>query len=302
MTQKDRKTPPLTVLDVSRWQGRIDWDAVQRSGKIDGVMLRVLGSKNGKPYLDPMFEENYAACTSRGIPVGGYYYTCAVTPRQTAEELAALRAALEGKTFQYPLAIDVESAGLRVLAPEALAARVAEAAAQLEAWNLYAMVYTYTNFADTALAMDALTAYDLWLADYPPPRDVAVHQQRPGGGHRRPCGSERRRQGLPRDLQTHRPRHLPSGLSRTQTKGNFMNHKIAPATIARTAALALALTNQVLSATGHAMLPIESAQLEQLVSTGLTVAAALISWWKNNSFTPEAIEADDYFCKLKEHK
>ena len=89
MTQKDHKTPPLTVLDVSRWQGRIDWDAVQRSGKIDGVMLRVLGSKNGKPYLDPMFEEHYAACTSRGIPVGGYYYTCAVTPQQTAEELAA---------------------------------------------------------------------------------------------------------------------------------------------------------------------------------------------------------------------
>ena len=50
MTQKDRKTPPLTVLDVSRWQGRIDWDAVQRSGKIDGVMLRVLGSKNGKSW------------------------------------------------------------------------------------------------------------------------------------------------------------------------------------------------------------------------------------------------------------
>lgn len=81
-----------------------------------------------------------------------------------------------------------------------------------------------------------------------------------------------------------------------------MNHKIAPATIARTAALALALTNQVLSATGHAMLPIGSAQLEQLVSTGLTVAAALISWWKNNSFTPEAIEADDFLCQLKEHK
>ena len=69
--------------------------------------------------------------------------------------------------------------------------------------------------------------------------------------------------------------------------------------IACTAALALALTNQILSATGHAVLPIESAQLEQLVSTGLTVAAALVSWWKNNSFTPEAIEADDYFYKLK---
>ena len=113
-----------TIMDVSRWQGRIDWDAVKRSGKIDGVMLRVLGRKGGKPYLDPYFARNYAECARLGIPVGGYYYTCAVTPRQTAQELAALRAALEGKTFQYPLAIDVESAGLRVLAPEALAARV----------------------------------------------------------------------------------------------------------------------------------------------------------------------------------
>ena len=163
------------IMDVSRWQGRIDWDAVKRSGKIDGVMLRVLGSKGGKPYVDPAFERNYAACTARGIPVGSYYYTCAVTPRQTAKELAALCAALEGKTFQYPLAIDVESAGLRVLAPEALAARVAEAAAQLEAWGLYAMVYTYTNFANMALDMDALTAYDLWIADYRGHRPTRKH-------------------------------------------------------------------------------------------------------------------------------
>lgn len=308
MTQKDRKTPPLTVLDVSRWQGRIDWDAVQRSGKIDGVMLRVLGSKNGKPYLDPMFEENYAACTSRGIPVGGYYYTCAVTPRQTAEELAALRAALEGKTFQYPLAIDVESAGLRVLAPEALAARRGRSrrpARSVEPLRHGLHLHEFRGHCPCDGRPHRLRPLARRLPrqmPHPPPRDVAVHQQRPGGGHRRPRGSERRHQGLPRDLHTHRPRHLPSGLSRAQTKGDFMNHKIAPATIARTAALALALTNQVLSATGHAMLPIESAQLEQLVSTGLTVAAALISWWKNNSFTPEAIEADDYFCKLKEHK
>ena len=69
---------PRTILDVSRWQGRIDWDKVRTSGKIDGVMLRVLGSKGGKPYIDQAFERNYAACTARGIPVGGYYYTCAV--------------------------------------------------------------------------------------------------------------------------------------------------------------------------------------------------------------------------------
>ena len=83
---------------------------------------------------------------------------------------------------------------------------------------------------------------------------------------------------------------------------NTTHCRISAATIARTAALALALTNQVLSACGKPMLPIESAELEQLVSTGLTIAAALASWWKNNSFTPEAIEADSYLCQLRDHK
>ena len=163
------------IMDVSRWQGSIDWDAVKRSGKIDGVMLRVLGSKGGKPYVDPAFERNYAACTARGIPVGGYYYTCATTPQQTAAELAALRAALADKNFQLPIAVDAEDPKLRGLTPAKLSARVAEAAAQLEAWGLYAMVYTYTNFADTALDMAALAAYDLWIADYRGTRPTRKH-------------------------------------------------------------------------------------------------------------------------------
>ena len=163
------------IMDVSRWQGSIDWDAVKRSGKIDGVMLRVLGNKNGKPYLDPYFARNYAECARLGIPVGGYYYTCAVTQRQTEEELAALKIALRGKTFQLPLAIDVEDPRLRSLAPAKLSALVARAADQLEAWGLYAMVYTYTNFADTALDMAALAAYDLWIADYRGKRPTRRH-------------------------------------------------------------------------------------------------------------------------------
>ena len=49
-------------------------------------------------------------------------------------------------------------------------------------------------------------------------------------------------------------------------------------TIARTACLALALTNQILSAAGKPVLPIEDSQLESLVTTGLTVAASLAAW------------------------
>ena len=161
---------PRTILDVSRWQGRIDWDKVKAAGLVSGVMIRAMGnSKEGKPskpYIDPFFARNYAECQRLGIPVGGYYYTCATTPQQTAAELAALRAALADKNFQLPIVVDAEDPKLRSLTPAKLSARVAEAAAQLEAWGLYAMVYTYTNFADTALDMAALAAYDLWIADY----------------------------------------------------------------------------------------------------------------------------------------
>lgn len=78
----------------------------------------------------------------------------------------------------------------------------------------------------------------------------------------------------------------------------MLNNKISAGTIARTAVLLLALTNQVLSALGKSPLPIESAELEQLVTAGITTVAALIAWWKNNSFTQAAIEADKTYDKL----
>ena len=64
-----------------------------------------------------------------------------------------------------------------------------------------------------------------------------------------------------------------------------LSNKISAATLARTAVLLLALTNQVLSAMGKPVLPIESTTVEQLVTAGITTVAALINWWKNNSFT-----------------
>ena len=53
---------------------------------------------------------------------------------------------------------------------------------------------------------------------------------------------------------------------------------------------------------GKLILPIESAQLEQIVSTGITTVAALVSWWENNSFTKEAIQADAEYERLKNQK
>ena len=74
---------------------------------------------------------------------------------------------------------------------------------------------------------------------------------------------------------------------------------VTAGTIARTACLQLALPNQVLSALGKPVLPIESATVEQLVTAGITTVTALVAWWKNNSFTPAALEADKTFDRLK---
>ncbi|MEA4912187.1 MAG: phage holin [Oscillospiraceae bacterium] len=76
--------------------------------------------------------------------------------------------------------------------------------------------------------------------------------------------------------------------------------KIKSETIIRTAVLALALVNQLLSAAGKSVLPIDDEQLSTLLSTAFTAAAALWSWWKNNSFTQQAIEADAYLQALRQ--
>lgn len=72
-------------------------------------------------------------------------------------------------------------------------------------------------------------------------------------------------------------------------------------TIIRTIILLLALVNQILTSTGHSVIPIEDAQITELISLIFTIVASVWAWWKNNSFTKNAIEADKLLYELK-HK
>ena len=120
-----------------------------------------------------------------------YYYTYAQTKATADAELAKLHEALTGKSFELPIAVDVEDNKLKPLSAAALSELVAYAADTIESWGLYAMVYTYTYYSNTELDMDALAAYDLWIADYtgkrplPQTRDVAVYQQGQPARHQR---------------------------------------------------------------------------------------------------------------------
>lgn len=70
-------------------------------------------------------------------------------------------------------------------------------------------------------------------------------------------------------------------------------------TIIRTVCLVLALVNQGLTIAGKSPLPIEDEQINELISLVFTIAASLWAWWKNNSFTAEAIIADEVMHDLK---
>ena len=70
-------------------------------------------------------------------------------------------------------------------------------------------------------------------------------------------------------------------------------------TIIRTACLVLALLNTALALFGKSPLPIDDAMIENLVTIAFDVAAGFAAWWKNNSFTKEAIAADELLAELK---
>lgn len=161
------------IMDVSRWQKRIDWDKVKASGLISGVMLRALGNSAkdapSKPYIDPYFARNYAECQRLGIPCGVYYYCKAVNTAEANAELALLRKALTGKTVQLPVAVDIEDTYVQApLDKQTLTDIAAHALAAIEQMGFYTMLYTGLYFGQTNLYMGgaALKKYDVWLAAY----------------------------------------------------------------------------------------------------------------------------------------
>lgn len=78
--------------------------------------------------------------------------------------------------------------------------------------------------------------------------------------------------------------------------------KISKDTIARTIVLVIALANQILTSLGKNPLPFAEDTIYEAVTLVVTIGASAWSWWKNNSITKEAIEADAYLKELKNKK
>lgn len=76
--------------------------------------------------------------------------------------------------------------------------------------------------------------------------------------------------------------------------------KVKTDTVIRTIILALALVNQILTSTGHSIIPVTDDQITEFITLAVTIGASLLTWWNNNSFTKEAIKADEYMNELKQ--
>ncbi len=107
--------PGVTVLrgvDVSRFQGAIDWDALKAQG-VDFAILRVggRGQTVGEIYDDRMFEEYYAGANAAGLRLGVYFYSQAISVGEALEEADYVLDKLRGKRIDGPVVFDWETAG-----------------------------------------------------------------------------------------------------------------------------------------------------------------------------------------------
>lgn len=165
--------PPYRYIDVSRYQGAIDWAQVAAAG-YKGAMLKTVSTNHKFSkradglYIDPTFETNYRNAKAAGLDLGVYYYTYATNKDMVNAELSLLRQAVYGKELTLPVAVDVEDNKLGKLDKQSLTDLTAYALHKVEQLGFYAQLYTYTSFAKAHLFVGgaALHPYDVWLADY----------------------------------------------------------------------------------------------------------------------------------------
>ena len=163
--------PPYRFVDVSRYQGLIDWAQVAAAG-YKGAMLKTvstnrrLSKRADGLYIDPTFETNYRNARAAGLDVGVYYYTYATSEAMADAELALLRQAVYGKEFSLPVCVDVEENKLKQLSTLDLSNLTAYALEQVERMGFYAQLYTYTGYKYELDMARLSSRWDVWLADY----------------------------------------------------------------------------------------------------------------------------------------
>lgn len=158
-------------IDVSTWNGTIDWSKVAKSG-VNFAIIRCgfRGSTEGGLFEDNKFAANIKNATAAGLKVGVYFFTQAINETEAVEEASMCLSLVEGYKLAYPIFLDVESAGsgcrgdkiskeTRTNVIKAFCKTISNGGYKA---GVYANKYWYTN----NINVTELTGYTIWLAQY----------------------------------------------------------------------------------------------------------------------------------------
>ena len=163
-------------IDVSSWQGEIDWQQVKDSG-VEFVFIRLggRGTTEGNIYPDEMRDVYYEGAKAAGLKVGGYFFSQSITVEEAIEEAEYALEAVKDWDVDMPIVYDWEyigdgartddmNAGLLTEMVKAYCNTVREA-------GYDPMVYFGRSHSIDLLNLSELVDYGFWLAMYDPIMD-----------------------------------------------------------------------------------------------------------------------------------
>ena len=156
-------------IDVSKWQGVIDWEKV----KADGIEFAILRASYGDGTLrftnngrDEQFERNYQEAKRVGIPIGVYHYCYARNMDEMKKEAEFFLSVIKGKTFEYPVILDLEDKNQQSISKADLTDMAIAFLEILEKNGYYAMLYANKHWLENKLDYNRLKKFDIWLAQW----------------------------------------------------------------------------------------------------------------------------------------
>lgn len=152
-------------IDVSKWQGNINW-AEAKAGGVEFAILREGYGKESPTQVDKQFGSNYSGAKAAGVPVGVYHYSYADSTTDAKLEAQFCLKNISGKQLEYPVCFDIEDSEMLVLSNQQRTDICKAFCETVENAGYYAMIYCNLNWYKNYLISDQLKDYDLWLAQW----------------------------------------------------------------------------------------------------------------------------------------
>ena len=157
-------------VDVSRYQGAIDWERVKASG-VDFVLLRSSIGDGTETISgeDIRFAKNAVQAKEAGLMVGAYHYLWAETPQDARIEARFFIKTIEPYDLDFPAILDFEEPSQQDNLTNEERTEIAKVfLEEVKRAGYYPMLYTNKSWATTYLNMDELSEYEVWLAEWFP--------------------------------------------------------------------------------------------------------------------------------------